>query len=257
MKDKWRLLYDSPMPGAANMQRDLEILKEVAAGEAPPTLRLYSWAPPALSIGRFQKANTVADLESCRRLGLDIVRRPTGGRAILHHQELTYCLVIPDQRALIPAGVVPAYRFISRALLHAFEILQIEAELNSEEARGGGLVAGSCFDTPSAYELCVAGKKVVGSAQLRREGMLLQHGSILLKLPLAIYRQVLQPRAGYDQDTYLASLAGRSAGLLDLRYKITGDELANALSTGFARLFNVEWGVTGGRFSCHLKEVVK
>jgi len=79
MKDKWRLLYDSPMPGAANMQRDLEILKEVAAGEAPPTLRLYSWAPPALSIGRFQKANTVADLESCRRLGLDIVRRPTGG----------------------------------------------------------------------------------------------------------------------------------------------------------------------------------
>ena len=61
----------------------------------------------------------------------------------------------------------------------------------------------------------------------------------------------------YDQDTYLASLAGRSAGLLDLRYKITGDELANALSTGFARLFNVEWGVTGGRFSCHLKEVVK
>lgn len=241
MVDQWRLIYDPPMPGAVNMQRDLEILKEVAAGKAPPTLRLYSWAPPALSIGRFQKVGAVADLEACRRLGIDIIRRPTGGRAILHDRELTYSLIIPDSRLLIPAGVVPSYRFISRALLYAFEVLQIEAELSSENARGAGLVPGSCFDTPSAYELRVAGKKVVGSAQLRREGMLLQHGSILLELPLQIYRQILRPRAGCDQDAYLNSLGRRAAGLLDLGYKVTKDELAAALAAGFARLFDVKW----------------
>ncbi len=223
------------------MRRDMEILEEVASGEAPPALRLYSWAPPALSLGRFQKAAEVADLEACRRLGVEIVRRPTGGRAVLHDRELTYSLVIPDNRDLIPAGVVPAYRFISRALLDAFMILEIEAELSPENKRGAGLAPGSCFDTPSAHELQVSGKKVVGSAQMRRDGVLLQHGSILLKLPLQIYRQVLRPRPGCDQAAYLESLGRDAAGLLDLGYKISKEKLAGALAAGFSRLFDVEW----------------
>lgn len=79
MAKLWRLIYDPPMPGEENMRRDMEILEEAASGEAPPALRLYSWSPPALSIGRFQKAPEVADLAACRRLGIDVVRRPTGG----------------------------------------------------------------------------------------------------------------------------------------------------------------------------------
>jgi len=238
---KWRLISDPPLPGAVNMQRDLDILEEVASGKAPPTLRLYRWAPPALSLGRFQKAEAVADLEACRRLGVDLVRRPTGGRAILHDRELTYSFVVPDSRLYIPAGVIPSYRFISRALLSAFEILQIDAALSPESPRGADLAPGSCFDTPSAYELRVAGKKVVGSAQLRRKGMLLQHGSILLALPLSSYRQVLLHRDGKNGEAYLKSLQQRAAGLLDLGYSITLEELSEALSMGFARLFGVEW----------------
>lgn len=277
---KWRLIYDPPRPGEINMLRDQEILAEVAAAAAPPTLRLYSWAPPALSLGRFQKTGEVVDVRACRRLGIDIVRRPTGGRAVLHDRELTYSLAIPDRRSLIPAGVVPAYRFISGALLDAFARLGIEAQLSSEKKQGAGLAPGSCFDTPSAYELHVRGKKVVGSAQMRREGVLLQHGSILLELPIQAYRQILRfhsrpcspggllapgdpehrrdprpsgrqsapPHPGHgegpspwQQEAYLEDLGRSAAGLLDLGYNIGKDALAAALAASFARLFDIEW----------------
>ena len=159
MLKQWSLIYDPPMPGKANMDRDLEILSSVAAGNSPPTLRLYRWAPPALSLGRFQKLEQVADLEACRRLGIDVVRRPTGGRAVLHHRELTYSIIVPDSRSLIPEGILPAYRFLNRALLAAFNMLEIETEQAPEKMRGPRLAPGSCFDSSSAYELRVAVKK--------------------------------------------------------------------------------------------------
>lgn len=234
------------------MRRDLAILEKVIHGASPPVLRLYSWSPPALSLGRFQKTAEVAEQEECRRLGIDIVRRPTGGRAILHDQELTYSFAVPDVRSLIPAGVLPSYCLISRALLDAFTLLGIEGELSSGKERGTGLAPGSCFDAPSAYELCVQGKKVVGSAQMRRSGVLLQHGSILLKLPLQAYRRVLRLSPSVSslgqkepfslqQESYLKKLGGNAAGLLDLGYEIEKDDLAAAVAEGFARLFNIGW----------------
>lgn len=241
MVNKWRLILDEPLPGLVNMQRDLKILEEVAAGEALPTLRLYRWAPPALSIGRFQDPSKIADLAACRRLGIDLVRRPTGGRALLHDQELTYSLAVPDCREIIPAGITPSYRFISRALLLALSTLRVDAELSPEITGSTNLLPGSCFDTPSAYELRVQGKKVVGSAQLRRGGGLLQHGSILLTQPLNAYRQILRFQEGCNRDAYLESLRQKSAGLLDLGYRISIDELSDALTAGFADIFNVEW----------------
>lgn len=280
MVAKWRLIYDHPLPGETNMRRDLEILKEVASDQAPPTLRLYSWAPPALSLGRFQKAAEVADIDACRRLGIDIVRRPTGGRAVLHDRELTYSLALPDKRTFVPAGVVPAYRFLSGALLDAFTRLGVEAQLSPEKTRAAGPASGSCFDSPSAYELHVLGKKVVGSAQMRRDGVLLQHGSILLELPLQNYRQILRfepppchpenspapgdpeqqagscpsrrrpvpPHTGpnavncfWRQETYPGDLGRSAAGLFDLGYNIDKEELAAALAASFARLFDIEW----------------
>lgn len=260
LAEKWCLIYDPPAPGAANMRRDLEILEKVRGGGSPPVLRLYSWSPPALSLGRFQKTAAVADREECRRLGIDIVRRPTGGRAVLHDRELTYSFAVPDVRSLIPAGVVPSYRFISRALLDAFTLLGIEAELSPDKKRDTGLAPGSCFDAPSAYELRVQGKKVVGSAQMRRDGMLLQHGSILLKLSLETYRRVLRfnpsvsPLGGDEEplsvqkESYLKALGSEAAGLLDLGYEIEKDDLAAAVAEGFARLFKIGWiGQQSGR----------
>ncbi len=241
MLKEWSLIYDPPLEGKANMDRDQEILSAVAAGSSPPTLRLYRWAPPALSLGRFQKEEQVVDGEACRRLGIDVVRRPTGGRAVLHHQELTYSIILPENQPPIPKGILPAYCFLNRALLAAFDLLGIETEQAPEKMRGPRLAPGSCFDSSSAYELRVAGKKVVGSAQLRRGGALLQHGSILLELPLDIYRQVLKPGIGKNRNDYIESLGCEAAGLHDLGYKISEAELARALSAGFARLFNIAW----------------
>lgn len=221
------------------MARDLAIAGEVASGTAPPTLRFYRWDPPAVSLGRFQDAAAVVDREACRRLGVDLVRRPTGGRAVLHCRELTYSIAVPESHPLIPRDILEAYRLLSRGILDAFRRLGIPAGLAPGTERGGGPVPGSCFDTASAYEVRVAGKKVVGSAQLRQDGVLLQHGAILLELPLKLYRQVLKPQDGEKTNAYLEVLGREAAGLHDLGYRVAAPELARALAGGFAKIFDV------------------
>jgi lipoyl(octanoyl) transferase len=239
MREKWRLIYDASLPGAVNMSRDLTILEQVSAGLAPPTLRFYTWSPPALSLGYFQEVEEVADIAACSRLGIDIVRRPTGGRALLHHRELTYSVAVPDKSRIVPIGVLPAYKFFSQAIISGLQELGIGAALAPGDNRGKGLAPGSCFDTPSAYEIQVDGKKVVGSAQLRRNGALLQHGSILLELSLDLYRQVL--RGGRKHDGYSDSLAGRAAGLDDLGYRVSTEDLFRSVSKGFSELLSVDF----------------
>ncbi len=240
MVEVWRLICDPPLPGEINMKRDLELAAEVIAG-APPTLRLYRWSPPALTLGRFQKTEEVVDREACRRLGVDLVRRPTGGRAVLHHRELTYSISVPESHRLIPAGVIEAYRLINRGILAAFEQLGIDASLAGASERGAGLAPGSCFDTASAYEVRVAGKKVVGSAQLRTGGVLLQHGAILLELSLDLYRQLLLPREGSDNPAYLEALGRKAAGLNDLGYPVTPEQLSESLVAEFKKTFSIKF----------------
>ncbi len=237
MVEQWRLICDPPLPGEANMKRDLDLLAEVASGAAPPTLRLYGWSPPAISLGRFQKEEVVNG-EACRRLGVDLVRRPTGGRAVLHHRELTYSLTVPEKHRLFSGSVIETYRLINRGILNAFSRLGIEACLAGPEERGAGLAPGACFDCTSAYEVRVAGKKVVGSAQLRSGGALLQHGAILLELSLDLYRQLLPRRGGAD---YLKDLSAKAAGLNDLGYAVTPEQLTEALVAGFAETFSVKF----------------
>ncbi len=241
MREKWRVIHDPPMSGQSNMERDLILHREVSRG-APPTLRFYRWDPPAVSLGRFQKATEVVDAAACRRRGIDIVQRPTGGRALLHHRELTYSLAVREDHPLIPASVLKAYKTFSLALIRGFTALGIEAELASGEKRGRGQAPGACFDTPSAYEIQVRNKKVVGSAQLRRDGALLQHGAILFELSLDIYEKVLQPAPGKGgQLKYLKSLKARAAGLKDLGYQVKPADLASALQGGFAEHLDIDF----------------
>ncbi len=242
MKETWRLVHDPPLPGKANMDRDLDFHRQAARGDAPPTLRFYRWNPPALSLGYFQRPEEVADLKACRDLKIDIVRRPTGGRALLHYRELTYSLTVPEGHPKVPTSVLGAYRVFSSGLVRGLARLGIEAELAGKERRGRGPSPGACFDAPSAFELQVQGKKVVGSAQMRRDGALLQHGSILLCLPLDLYRQVLLPPPGAGgASDHLKSLAAGAAGLEDLGYRVPLQKLAAALTAGFAEVLEVEF----------------
>jgi len=177
----WRLLLDPPATGAWNMAVDEGLLDGVAAGDTPPTLRFYEWAPPCLSLGYFQ-AFEVVDVAGCRSLGVDVVRRPTGGRAILHDRELTYSVALPLSLLGLDGGVLPSYHRLSLALERGLKRLGAPVVLAAETAAPAAPDHGpACFDRPSAHEILLDGRKLVGSAQVRRATAILQHGSILIE----------------------------------------------------------------------------
>ena len=164
------------------MARDVAILESVAAGESPPTLRLYGWDPPCLTLGKHQGLDAV-DLEFCLREGIDVARRPTGGRALLHHLELTYSVVAPIGTAPLPTGLQEAYRLICSALVRACRARGIDAELTRGDVNlrlPNPTSTGPCFEAPAEGEVVVAGRKLIGSAMRAHTGCVLQHGAILL-----------------------------------------------------------------------------
>ncbi|MFC7440931.1 lipoate--protein ligase family protein [Laceyella putida] len=181
--DVWRFIpYEAYTP-AQNMAIDEAILQLHREGNVPPTIRFYGWTQPTLSIGYFQKAKKEIDFVKLREKGFGFVRRMTGGRAVLHDQELTYSVIAREDHPLMPATVSESYRVISQGLLAGFRRLGLEAYLAPPKTEGrSGVASSACFDSPSDYELVVGGRKVAGSAQTRQRGVILQHGSILLDL---------------------------------------------------------------------------
>jgi lipoyl(octanoyl) transferase len=188
----WRLLLDEPAAGAWNMAVDEVVLDGVASGAAPATVRFYGWKPACLSLGYFQSFDVV-DLDTCRTLGIDIVRRPTGGRAILHDRELTYSVALPAAVLGQERGILPSYHRISRALQAGLRALGIITTMAPESAAASMPEHGPvCFDRPSAHEILLHGRKLIGSAQVRRANALLQHGSILVEPRMATMLRCLR-----------------------------------------------------------------
>lgn len=161
------------------MAVDEAIAEAAAAGAVPPTLRFYRWQLPTVSIGRFQKLADV-DETGIAALGYDLVRRATGGRAILHVDELTYSVAGPIAEPHMSGGVMDAYMRFSNALLSGLTSLGLRAEKAGARARVGRELSAACFEMPSAYEITAGGRKLMGSAQSRRKGYVLQHGSLPL-----------------------------------------------------------------------------
>jgi lipoate-protein ligase A len=183
--NKWNFLDTGPSLGAYNMAVDEELLARAQAGDPVPVLRFYGWNPPAVSLGRFQKIEEAVNIEACRQRGFDIVRRITGGRAVLHRHELTYSVISRIDNPLFPPNVHGTYKVIAEGLLAGLRNLGISAEIVSRTSRHAHLVEThakdpACFSSPSWYEIVVNGKKIVGSAQRRLSNAFLQHGSILI-----------------------------------------------------------------------------
>jgi lipoate-protein ligase A len=177
----WRLIIDGDLPGARNMARDMAILEAVSNGKSAPTLRLYGWDPPCLTLGRHQGLDA-ADLDFCRSEGIDVVRRPTGGRALLHHHELTYSIVAKPGSGPLPRGLQEAYRTICSALVRAMGDLGVDAELTSGEVNlqlPGPRSTVPCFEAPAGGEVVVRGRKLIGSAMRAHADSILQHGAIV------------------------------------------------------------------------------
>lgn len=176
----WRLVRDGFRDPALNMAIDEALLISCEQGSGPPVLRLYGWSPPALSLGCFQKAAEEIDLEACRRRGIAVVRRPTGGKAIFHDRDLTYSVIAPTATASWGSDILETYRALSRALARGLRDLGVAVELLPAQKRALRAAAyrGACALVPASHEIVVQGKKLVGSAQKRLRRSFLQHGSI-------------------------------------------------------------------------------
>lgn len=221
------LLIDRPRPGAENMRLDAERLAAVAAG-APGEIRLYGFSQPCLTIGRLQDAADV-DAEACRRDGVEVVRRPTGGVAVLHDEEVTYAVVCAADHPDLGGDVATSCARIHAAVTLGLARLGVEvrahgAAADERAAARERMAVADCFARPATHELLSPdGRKLVGSAQARRGPALLQHGAVLLDPPRAaayLRRTVPQERRGVG----VRELAGRP---------VTREELAAALAQGF------------------------
>jgi lipoate-protein ligase A len=191
---QWHFLATDAADGAWNMAFD-EALMARSRRTGDAAFRVYSWNAPTLSLGRNQRARSCYDLAAATRLGVAFVRRPTGGRALLHHHEVTYSVTMP---CADPATAGSAYHFINEVLLGGLSALGVRASRASTAAAAGSLPPGirPCFDVPSAHEITVGDKKLVGSAQWRHDGALLQHGSILVRDDQAIIARLMRSPEG-------------------------------------------------------------
>lgn len=180
----WRLLLTPPARGAWNMALDEAILEHIGRGESIPTLRLYAWEPACLSLGHAQPFSDV-DLIRLEARGWEVVRRITGGRAILHTDELTYSVIAPNDEPRVAGSVLQSYNRLAQALLLAVKNLGLPVELQEGKSNDNASPNPVCFEIPSTYEITVDGKKLIGSAQSRKKEGVLQHGSLPLTGDLA------------------------------------------------------------------------
>lgn len=219
---RWRLIQDGLRPGAENMALDHALAACLGTDEA--VVRLYGWSRPTVSFGKNEPAAPVAGGEP------DYVRRPTGGRAVLHDDELTYCVAAPLDAF---GGLREAYAGINEALAGALRSLGAGVDVAEGDQTPRSLDAGACFRTPARGELVRGGRKLVGSAQARLEGALLQHGSILL---------------GGDQGLLAVSAEDSGTDPVTLR-ELVGDvsvtDVAEATGDAFRRAFGGAWHEDG------------
>ncbi len=274
MTRKWRTIRSAAEAPDMNMAIDEALMMSVGAGEVGPTLRFYGWSPATLSIGYFQKAAEEVNMAEVQARGFGFVRRPTGGRAVLHDRELTYSIILPESYPGLPASVVDSYRLLSEGMLRGLQALGLAATMVSlsseqERAKYAGAASGTlsdsseidastvtiashasaasaaCFDSPSWYELVIDGRKVAGSAQLRQHRALLQHGSILLDLDVAQLFALLQFRTERQRERMQLAFAERAAAINPLRASrglppVSLSEAEEAFARGWATSLGVE-----------------
>ncbi len=168
--------------GAMNMAIDEALLEAQEKFRLAPAIRVYKFVPPTLSIGYFQSMEKEVNIESCKKLGFDYVRRPTGGKAVLHDKELTYSVTIAKPHKIIEMSLLDSFKFLSDGIIRAIEILGGKAYYSKYE--DNEKFSPSCFAHPTFSDILMNGKKVVGSAQMRNKIGLLQHGSILYEVSI-------------------------------------------------------------------------
>ena len=250
---EWRLLCTGYNSGAWNMAVDEAVMAYVAKKAVPPTFRLYGWVPPTLSLGRLQSFERDVDPENLEALGIDIVRRPTGGRAVLHDNEVTYSLIISEDDPMLPSDLRDSFYLATEGIVKGLASLGIKAEIQGRQHVGGltgarrsesqtrrsidqGVQSGACFDSPSWYEVVAENKKLVGSAQARLKGVFLQHGSILIAFDANKVCRVLKYDSPDARDQAAAQLQERATSIEEvLGRSVSFQEVEHAVALGIQK----------------------
>lgn len=233
----WRLLDTGALPGPLNMSIDMAILQLHEHGISPPTMRFYEWSPPAISLGYFQK-QTPIDIAKCYQLGINVVRRPTGGRAVLHLNDLTYSIIAGTKDGM-PVTVAAAYRLLSEGLIEGFRKLGFASGAGHETT--GLSKADICFMRFAPGDLLHQRKKFMGSAQTWIGSSLLQHGSIILEPQLETWAAIFPSTVYFGEDVH-ERMHSRMTSLKEiLGRKIESAEVKSHLIEGMARALGVEF----------------
>ena len=220
------------------MAIDASILVAVEGGKSLPTLRLYRWNPPCLSLGYSQAYSDVEE-EQLAVYGWDVVRRPTGGRAILHTDELTYAVIGPKSDPRLAGSLMNSYQHISQALFTALSQMGLPVEVHNEKNPAAHHQP-VCFENPSNYEITANGKKIIGSAQARKKTSLLQHGSLPLIGDLTRVTKALRYPTDTERHQAGEVLLQKAVTVYDiLGVKISWDRAARIVADSFSRVLNL------------------
>lgn len=242
----WGFLDSGECSPSFNMALDEALLDWHSEGIVPPIIRFYGWSPPTLSIGYFQKVEKEIDLKAVKDHGLGFVRRPTGGRGVLHEHELTYSVIVSEEYPDMPKTVTEAYRVISEGILKGFHHLGMEAyfavpQTSAERESLKNPRSAVCFDAPSWYELVVEGRKVAGSAQTRQKGVILQHGSILLDLDEDKLFSLFKYANERLKERMQKAFKNKAVAINDIsKRKISINEAKEAFKLGFQEGLDIE-----------------
>ncbi|WP_059171110.1 biotin/lipoate A/B protein ligase family protein [Bacillus sp. FJAT-27445] len=246
MKEKWYFIDSGFGSPSFNMALDEALLDWHSEGQMPPVIRFYGWNPATLSIGYFQKVEKEINMDAVRESGLGFVRRPTGGRGVLHENELTYSVIVSEDHPKMPASVTEAYRVISEGILHGFRNLGLDANFavpktDEEKDSLKNPRSSNCFDAPSWYELVVEGRKVAGSAQTRQKGVILQHGSILLDLDEEKLFSLFHYPSERVKERMMASFKNKAVTINEVSmHPVSLDEAKDAFKKGFETGLEIE-----------------
>ncbi|MBI2143016.1 lipoate--protein ligase family protein [Candidatus Woesearchaeota archaeon] len=236
---KWRVIDLTTNSAARNMALDEAISGSVGRKESLPTIRIYKWLPSAVSIGYFQSLNDEVDVELCRKTGVELVRRRTGGGAVYHdaNGEITYSVIAPE--SLFPKGITESYHSICGWIVNALKKVGIESEFKP------------------INDIIAAGKKVSGNAQTRRNGILLQHGTILYKLDVATMFSLLKVPKEKISDKFIEDIKQRVTSVTDINPQITEQQLKEALVAAFTAGKEFEFGAVTENEKAAAEKLVK
>lgn len=241
LKETWAILNSGYKDAATNMAIDEALVHFHSQGDIPPTIRFYGWESPSLSVGHFQDVDKTIDLAGVEKHQCDFVRRLTGGSAVLHDDEITYSIVVSEAHPKIPRSVNKAYYILAQGLLEGYRLLGIDADFAITERELLKDRSAVCFEKPAMYEMIVDGKKISGNAQLRKKGVLLQHGSIPMKFNATMLFDLFHFSSEEKRERQRKKFLEKAMSINEITNKVyTYDQLRDAFLQGFETSLHIE-----------------